>query len=300
MKAEHDKHAKDLPTLEVGQAVALQNPLTLRWGDETGIVQSIRNSGRTYIVILDADNGIKTRNRRFLRPVKVDPEAEAMEHIPDEEDTPAAPVAPATSKKTKKKKQDQQAAPSLLDVLLEIKIVQYVIGTTTDNSFINQAIIMGASESKDKITSSAIDRSSGFHIFELHMPTAGVGIGAIVLIPLVLMMLNFCRKYLSSESKSSRASANHHPCLERQPAIQMQPYPMPMMMPPGHFPMSSLPTICEQGPRPKPLQYSTRFQELPVDEVAFAPPRQSGEDANSRDSHLYSPLPRSSPYSGAC
>jgi hypothetical protein len=37
MKAEHDKCAKDLPTLEVGQAVALQNPLTLRWGDETGI-----------------------------------------------------------------------------------------------------------------------------------------------------------------------------------------------------------------------------------------------------------------------
>jgi hypothetical protein len=162
---------------------------------------------------------------------------------------------------------------------------------------------MGASESVGKINDSAIDQSSGFHIFELHMPTAGVGIGAIVLILLVLMMLNFCRKYLSSKSKSSRASANHHhhPCLERQAApIQMQPYPMPMMMAPGHFPMSSLPTIREQGPRPKPIQYSTRFQELPVDEVAFAPLRQSGEDANSRDSHLYSPLPRSSPYSGAC
>jgi hypothetical protein len=161
---------------------------------------------------------------------------------------------------------------------------------------------MGASESKDKITSSAIDRSSGFHIFELHMPTAGVKIGAIVLILLVLMMLNFCWKYLSSKSKHSRASTNHHPCLERQqqqlPAIQMQPYPMPMMMQPGHFPMSSLPTIREQGPRPMPLQYSTRFQELPVDEVAFAPLRQSGEDANSRDNHLYTPLPRSSPYVG--
>jgi hypothetical protein len=109
MKAEHDKRAKDLPTLEVGQAVALQNPLTLRWGDETGIVQSIRNSGRTYIVILDADKGIKTRNRRFLRPVKVDPEA--TEHIPDEEDAPAAPAAPSPSKKTKKKKQNQQTDP---------------------------------------------------------------------------------------------------------------------------------------------------------------------------------------------
>jgi hypothetical protein len=163
---------------------------------------------------------------------------------------------------------------------------------------------MGASESVGKISDSAIDQSSGFHIFELHMPTAGVGIGAIVLILLVLMMLNFCRKYLSSKSKHSRASTNHHPCLERQqqqlPAIQMQPYPMPMMMQPGHFPMSSLPTIREQGPRPMPLQYSTRFQELPVDEVAFAPPRQSGEDANSRDNHLYTPLPRSSPYGGAC
>jgi hypothetical protein len=151
---------------------------------------------------------------------------------------------------------------------------------------------MGAAESVGKISDSAIDQSSGFHIFELHMPTAGVGIGAIILILLVLMMLNFCRKYLSSKSKSSRASTNHHPCLERQqqamlPAIQMQPYPMPMMMQPGHFPMSSLPTIREQGPRPMPLQYSTRFQELPVDEVAFAPPRQSGEDANSRDNHLF-------------
>jgi hypothetical protein len=161
---------------------------------------------------------------------------------------------------------------------------------------------MGASASKDKIVSSAIDRSSGFHIFELHMPTAGMGIGAIVLILLVLMMLNFCRMYLSARSKSSKASTNHHQCLERQqqpmlPAIQMQPYPMPMMMPPGHFPMSSLPTIREQGPRPKPLQFSTRLQELPVDGVAFAPPRQPGEEANSRDNHLYSPLPRSSPYS---
>jgi hypothetical protein len=84
------------------------------------------------------------------------------------------------------------------------------------------------------------------------------------------------------------------------PAIQMQPYPMPMMMQPGHFPMSSLPNFHEQGPRPnpKPLQYSTRFQELPVDEVAFAPPRQSGEDANSRDNNLYTPLPRSTPYVG--
>jgi hypothetical protein len=43
--------------------------------------------------------------------VKLDPEAEAMEHIPDEEDAPAAPAAPATSKKSKKKKQDQQADP---------------------------------------------------------------------------------------------------------------------------------------------------------------------------------------------
>jgi hypothetical protein len=103
-----------LPTLTVGQAVALQNPLTLRWGDETGIIQSIRNSGRTYIVILDADKGIKTRNRRFLRPVKVDPEAEAMEHIPDEEDAPAAPAAPSPSKNTKKKKQNQQTDPNAI------------------------------------------------------------------------------------------------------------------------------------------------------------------------------------------
>jgi hypothetical protein len=49
---------------------------------------------------------------------------------------------------------------------------------------------MGAAESVGKISDSAIDQSSGFHIFKLHMPTAGVGIGAIVLILLVLMMLN--------------------------------------------------------------------------------------------------------------
>jgi hypothetical protein len=197
--------------------------LTLHWGDETCIVQSIRNSGRTYIVILDADKGIKTRNRRFLRPVKVDPEPRPWSTFLMKKTLLRLQQLPRSQKRQRKRSKISKPLRSLLDVLLEIKIVQYVSGTTTDNSFYQSAIIMGATASKDKIISSAVDCSSGFHIFELYMSTAGVGIGAIILILLVLMMLNFCRKYLSSRSKSSRALANHHPCLEHQATIQMQP-----------------------------------------------------------------------------
>jgi hypothetical protein len=68
VKDDHDKTAHHLPELNEGQQVKLQNPKTLCWGDETGVIGSIRNNGRSYDVTLDKDQGNKVRNRRFLRP----------------------------------------------------------------------------------------------------------------------------------------------------------------------------------------------------------------------------------------
>ena len=67
-KLNYDKHAKELPKLEIGQSVYLQNPFNRTW-DSHGIIKNIRSNGRSYEVE-NSDGKIYLRNRRFLRAKK--------------------------------------------------------------------------------------------------------------------------------------------------------------------------------------------------------------------------------------
>jgi hypothetical protein len=113
VKDDHDKTAHHLPELNVGQQVELQNPKTLRWGDETGVIGSIRNNGRSYDVTLDKDQGNKVRNRRFLRPrpemsIQV---PKVNEQIPESADSGSFPDACSTGTKKKKTQLQVQGVP---------------------------------------------------------------------------------------------------------------------------------------------------------------------------------------------
>jgi len=64
----HDKRASgtDLPKLQKGQAVMIQDPTSGKWSGR-GVVSRLRNSGRSYEV--ETNGWTTTRARRFLRPM---------------------------------------------------------------------------------------------------------------------------------------------------------------------------------------------------------------------------------------
>ena len=62
----YELRGRDLPVLEEGRMVRLQNQRTLRW-DAIGKIVSRHERGRSYVVGLE-DGGTCWRNRRFLRP----------------------------------------------------------------------------------------------------------------------------------------------------------------------------------------------------------------------------------------
>ena len=86
VESRYNARASDLPPLHVGQAVLLQNPLSLRW-EEKGQVEEIRNDGRSYYVAVNGKQLL--RNRRFLRPYKV--EVEVAQPQQGHEDAEPAP-----------------------------------------------------------------------------------------------------------------------------------------------------------------------------------------------------------------
>ena len=67
-KMEYDKHAKEMSKLDIGTSVLIQNPYNRQW-DQSGIVVSMRENGRSYEV--ENDGKIYLRNRRFLRENKI-------------------------------------------------------------------------------------------------------------------------------------------------------------------------------------------------------------------------------------
>ncbi|XP_063886394.1 uncharacterized protein LOC135114421 [Scylla paramamosain] len=64
---QYDNQARELPKLQVGQQVRLQDPKTHRW-DKVGVVMSV-GKARTYEVRVPSGR-VYWRNRRFLRPVR--------------------------------------------------------------------------------------------------------------------------------------------------------------------------------------------------------------------------------------
>jgi hypothetical protein len=120
---------------------------------------------------------------------------------------------------------------------------------------------MGAAASTDKNTSSAVDRSSGFHFLEFHMPTAGIGIGAIVFIVLILAFIYYCRKFRSKRPGNSHLTPPSLPYHlgVHHPMQQFQLGPM------GNVPSSMMLSSQGQAPihlsLPQNLRGPDRFRE---------------------------------------
>jgi hypothetical protein len=122
---------------------------------------------------------------------------------------------------------------------------------------------MGAAASTDKNTASAVDRSSGFHFLEFHMPTAGIGIGAIVFIVLILAFIYYCRKFRSKRPGTSHLTP---PSLPYHLGVH---HPMQQFQLGPLVNVSSSMMLSSQGPAPihlslpQNLRGPDRFREAP-------------------------------------
>ena len=67
LTTEYNRTAHELPTLEVGNFVAIQNQRTKRW-DITGLVVEVLPD-RQYRIRVDGSGRITLRNRRFMKKI---------------------------------------------------------------------------------------------------------------------------------------------------------------------------------------------------------------------------------------
>ena len=78
MKEKHDGTSPSLPPLSPGIPVQVQHPVHGTWGGESAVVKARRPDGLSYNIVL---NGTETiRNRRFLRPAKVNQDETSKSH----------------------------------------------------------------------------------------------------------------------------------------------------------------------------------------------------------------------------
>jgi len=83
-KTSYDGRAKELPKLQVGQNVLLQNPISKKW-DSMGKIKKIREDGRSYTV--ESNDSTYLRNRRHLRPLHT-----TDQHIETKPSIPKTPI----------------------------------------------------------------------------------------------------------------------------------------------------------------------------------------------------------------
>ena len=83
-----DRQSKDLSTLDIGDSVLCQNPVSKLWSDE-GIIISMDSNKRSYIV--DIHGKLYRRNRIFLKPMSFSPPS----HPLPADSTPSPPTSPA-------------------------------------------------------------------------------------------------------------------------------------------------------------------------------------------------------------
>nr|XP_039264278.1 uncharacterized protein LOC120340092 [Styela clava] len=73
LQTEYNKHAHDLPFLEEGTNVSIQNPINKRWDRSGKVVKCFKH--RKYLIRMDGSGRTVTRNRRFLKPILFEPQA---------------------------------------------------------------------------------------------------------------------------------------------------------------------------------------------------------------------------------
>ncbi len=117
---------------------------------------------------------------------------------------------------------------------------------------------MGSNSSQEvKKNEGEVNNSSGFHLFEIHMPTAGKGLILIIIISIAAYLLYKWRKRCAASSRSS-------------------PTALPQWMPMSGFPTPGFPTFPTPQPFPMTMfpqavsftPQQQRFQPGTIEEVA--------------------------------
>ena len=98
MQADLKSRVNPSEKLLIGDAVRIENHITGYW-DKTGIIEGIRDNGKSYLVAQDEGGRLLLRNRRHVKPM------EGLAGGDDDEDSPGRP--------------DRQKSHSLEDVGVE-------------------------------------------------------------------------------------------------------------------------------------------------------------------------------------
>ncbi|TRY72232.1 hypothetical protein TCAL_14895 [Tigriopus californicus] len=99
-KLQYDTRARSHDPLNVGDRVRIQNVISKLW-DRQGIIHSIRDSGRSYVVLIGSRRYV--RNRRYLRPIRSQLQS-AMEFGNGVKCSPVNPVDPLPRRSNRMKK----------------------------------------------------------------------------------------------------------------------------------------------------------------------------------------------------
>ena len=132
------------------------------------------------------------------------------------------------------------------------------------------------------IQATEVDASSGLHIFEFHMPTAGLSYGSVILICVIIAIVIYLRR----KCKCIRRHRRHHPRYDFYAGYQQQLLP-----------------IYRPTTRPLPIPAAERFQEIPAEQPSSAPepaPRSAHQHRQDESSdhpghsadYAWEPLPR--------
>ena len=105
VRLHQDPHSSrhELPILDPGQPVVVQNPLTKRWTDH-GIIIGFGQNSREYVVELKRNGKRYVRNRRFMKPdlqarfqaPAPEPSAETLQPAPETQLEPSLPLLQPT------------------------------------------------------------------------------------------------------------------------------------------------------------------------------------------------------------
>ena len=134
---------------------------------------------------------------------------------------------------------------------------------------------MGGSSSKNEFSDNEggeISNSSGFHVFEIHLPTAGKGLVVLIIISICAYLLYKWRKRCTRGSQTALPNQHSFAMSQLAPYLMLQPFqPFPAFQPVSLNPLA----FAQQQQQ----QQQQRFQPGVIEEVV-----EEGGKASSQDS----------------
>ena len=242
LKEKADIHSISLKPFKIGDRVTTQHPVTKKWF-RRATVSEIRDNGRSYIITSDVGKTY-LRNRNILRLAPPHPEesaeldppaADDANDIPpprrrgrplgskakvkeDAADAPAPRRSARNAALARSVKQDTSLSHSNWTEHHKSFLITFSLSTL---AFTYASFNMGCPSSKPlgpqhtsliDTSSSADDNSSssGFHLFELHMPTMGMGFsmafGLIVGTFFLIIAYKWCHGKMKTRPKKDEIS----------------------------------------------------------------------------------------------